>query len=111
MIIVSSQKFRDEDIVNEKIEQLKADGVTFVIIPVVNTFMDDMYIVVDKHHTMTAAYKLGLEIRFEEVEDELSYYADIENKNSDGIFEAHYMDSPYYYIDSDCENIIGSDVF
>lgn len=111
MTIISSQKFRDEDIINNKMDILIADGAEYVTIPVVNCFMDDMYIVVDGHHTMTAAHRLGLEIRFEETTDELSYYADIENEDTDAILEAHKMDSPYYEIDEDCENLIGCDVF
>ena len=116
MTIISSQKYRDYEIVEAKKEMLEASNTEFVIIPVVNAhgkdFDDnDLYIIVDHHHTMTAAHELGIEIRFEEVEDTISYYQDIENDNMDGILEAHKMDSSYYYIDADCEDMIGSDVF
>ncbi len=111
MTIISSQRFRDWNIIMEKMEELEASGVTFVSIPVVNAFLDDMFIVVDHHHLMTAARELGIEIRFEEVDDEMSYYKDIEDHNTDGILEAHRMDAAYYYVDADCEEMIGADVF
>lgn len=111
MTIISAQRFRDWNIIVEKMEQLEASGTTSVTIPVVNTYMDDMYIVVDGHHTMTAANEIGIEIIFEEVEDEISYYEDIENHNSGAILEAHRMDGGYYYVDADCEDMIGNDVF
>lgn len=111
MTIISSQRFRDWNIIMEKMEELEASGTTSVSIPVVNAFSDDMYIVVDHHHLMTAARELGIEIRFEEVTDEISYYKDIEDHNTDGILEAHHMDAAYYYVDADCEEMIGADVF
>lgn len=116
MTIISSQRFRDNDIVTEKMEQIEADNAKYVVVPVVNAHgkdfdENDLYIVVDHHHLMTAAQKLGIEIRYEEVEDDLSYYQDIEDGNMDGILEAHKMDSTYYYVDADCEDMIGSDVF
>ena len=111
MTIISSQRFRDWEKITEKMEQLESENAEFVTIPVVNAFMDDMFIVVDHHHLMNAANELGIEIRFEEVDDEMSYYKDIEEHNTDGILEAHRMDSTYYYVDADCEEMIGSDVF
>lgn len=111
MTIISSQRFRDWNIIAEKMEQLEAEGAEFVTVPVVNAFMDDMFIVVDHHHLMTAARELDIEIRFEEVTDEMSYYKDIEDHNTDGILDAHRMDGTYYYVDADCEEMIGTDVF
>ena len=111
MKVISAQRFRDWDIIAEKIEQLEKNGVEEVVVPVVNSFMDDMYIVVDHHHRMVAANELGIKIRFEEVEDKISYYKDIEEKNGNAILEAHRMDSNYYYVDSDCDEMIGDDVF
>lgn len=116
MTIMSSQKYRDDDIIEEKIEELTAANATSVEIPVVNAYMkdlddNDLYIVVDHHHTLSAAIALGIEINFVEVEDTISYYADIENQNGEAICEAHYMDSNWYYIDIDEENGIGNEVW
>lgn len=116
MTVISSQSYRDHDIVDIKKEQLKAANAEFVVVPVVSAHGkdydgNDLFIVVDHHHLMTAAQELGIDIRYEEVDDELSYYQDIEDDNMDGILEAHKMDGVYYYIDAECEDLIGSDVF
>jgi len=116
MTIISSQRFRDDEIVEQKAEELKKNGTTNVIAPVVRAFMQDddgneLYILVDKHHTISAAIALGIDVEFEEVEDDLSYYKDIEEQNGDAICEAHWMDSNWYYIDLDEENAQGNDVW
>ena len=114
--VISSQRFRDDDIIEEKMEELKANGTAKVIAPVVKAYMqdddgNDLYILTDKHHTISAAIALGIEVEFEEVEDDLSYYKDIEEQNGEAICEAHYMDSNWYYIDIDEENAQGNDVW
>lgn len=116
MTIMSSQKYRDDDIIEEKIEELTAANATSVEIPVVNAYMkdlddNDLYIVVDHHHTLSAAIALGIEINFVEVEDEATYYEDLENQNGEAVCESHYMDSPWYYIDLDEDYGIGADVW
>ena len=112
MKVMSSQHFRDESIIEEKIEMLKKNEQIKVVIPVINSYLqdlagEDMYIVVDKHHEMSAAIELGLLVEFEEVEDTLSYCNDIENKNGEAICYAHYIDGDWYYVDVDEENGIG----
>lgn len=116
MTVISSQKFRDEEIIESKIEALEEMGATKVVIPVVNAYTQDfdgnnLFIVIDHHHTMTAALKLKLEIEFEEVEDIISGSITVANKDGETVMREHYMDSPYYYVDVDCENGIGADVF
>ena len=116
MTVISSQRFRDDDIIEEKMEELKANGTAKVIAPVVKAYMkdddgNDLYILTDKHHTISAAIALGIEVEFGEVEDDLSYYKDIEEQNGEAICEAHYMDSNWYYIDIDEENAQGNDVW
>lgn len=116
MTIISSQRYRDDEIIEQKIEELEAAGIKKITAPVVKAYMkdldgNDLYILTDKHHTISAAIALGIAIEFEEVEDELSYYADIENQNGEGICEAHWMDSNWYYIDTDEENAQGVDVW
>lgn len=101
MKIITSQSFRDDEIVERKKQELIESGTKEVILPVVNIYMDDLYILVDGHHTFTAARELGLKISFEEVEDETTYYQDVEDRNTDAILEAHYMDSDYRYLKDD----------
>ena len=116
MTIISSQRFRDDEIIEQKIEELKENGTTKVTAPVIRSYMkddngNDLYILVDKHHTISAAIALGIEIEFEEVDDDISYYQDIEDQNGEAICEAHWMDSNWYYIDTDEENAQGVDVW
>jgi hypothetical protein len=103
MVVISSQRYRNDEIIEEKIEELKANEVTIVTIPVVDACIsdedgEDLYIIVDKHHTLEAAKELGLEIEFCEIPDEQSHYEDIENKNGEAILSTYYNDSEYYYI-------------
>lgn len=116
MTVISSQRFRDDDIIEEKMEELQRTGTTKVTAPVVRAFMQDLdgnelYILVDKHHTISAAIALGIEVEFEEVEDDMSYWQDIEEQNGEAICKAHWMDSNWYYIDLDEENAQGNDVW
>lgn len=114
MTVISSQKFRNWETVEEKKELL--EGVDKVEVPVVNAHVkdfdgNDLYIMVDKHHTLSAAIELGIEIKFYEVEDEVAYHQDIEDENGEAILEAHRADSDWYYIDTDEENGYGCDVW
>ena len=116
MTVISSQRFRDDDIIEAKMEELQSTGTTKVIAPVVRAYMqddegNDLYILTDRHHTISAAIALGIEIEFVEVEDDMSYYKDIEEQNGEAICEAHYMDSNWYYIDTDEENAQGVDIW
>ncbi len=114
MTVISSQRFRDYEIIEEKKEML--ENAEYVDIPVVNAYLqdeegNDLYIIVDKHHTLDAARELNKEIRYVEVEDELSYYKDIEEKNGEAICEAHWMDSNWYYVENEDSDMIGRDVW
>lgn len=116
MTIISSQRFRDDEIIEMKIEELKNSDTTEIIIPVINAYTkdldgNDLYIMVDHHHTFDAANLLGIAVKFEEVEDEISYYKDIEDKNGEAICAAHYMDSNWYYIQHEDEDMNGVDVW
>lgn len=74
--IISSQRYRNWDIIDDKIEQLQESGADSVTVPVVNAYMkdedeDDLYIMIDHHHLMVAAHTLGLDIEFDEVQDDI----------------------------------------
>lgn len=114
MTIISSQKHRDYRIINEKIEELS--GAESVDIPVINAHYkdledNDLYIVVDKHHTLCAAIELGLTINYIEVEDSFTPDDEIERENGEMILKCNRIDSEYYYIDTDYDNAIGPDVW
>lgn len=116
MTVISSQRYRNEEIIENKVEELKNNNVTSITIPVVNAYTkdldeNDLYIMIDNHHTFEAAKILGITIEFEEVEDEQSYYADIENKNGEAICAAHYMDSNWYYIQHEDDDMYGVEVW
>lgn len=116
MTVISSQRFRDEEIVERKIEELKDSNTTIIKVPVVNAYIqdlegNDLYIMIDHHHTHEAAKTLGIEIEFEEVPDETSYCKDIEDKNGEAICAAHFMDSNWYYINHDDVDMCGVEVW
>lgn len=117
MTVMSSQRFRNDEIVEEKYKALVNSGETKVVIPVINAYMkdfddNDLFIMVDKHHTLEATKELGLNVEFEEVEDELSYYEDIENQNGEAICEANsYGDSWYYISINGNDEMYGVDVW
>ncbi len=109
MRVMSSQRFLNDDIVEEKIEQLQQSGAKKLIIPVVNAFTkdldgEDLYIMIDCHHRLAAAKEIGgIEIEYEEVEDEMTYYRDIEEQNGDAVCETWFMDSPWFYVETEDE--------
>lgn len=116
MTVISSQRFRDEEIIESKKEMLIASNTKKVEIPVVNAFFKDLdnnelFIMIDKHHTLTAALELGLDVEFVEVEDEVSYYRDIEEQNGEAILEANYHDGAWYYITNSDEDMVGVNVW
>nr|DAE62451.1 MAG TPA: Putative ParB-like nuclease [Caudoviricetes sp.] len=100
MMIISSQQYINDQIVAEKIEALKASGVSFVEIPceeVGELNGEECLIQVDGHHTLAAAHELDLEVRFVDngkVEDYDSY------TTTDERLEAHYADGEYYNVET-----------
>ena len=72
MTYISSQQYRDWEIVDEKVAELEADNTQVVIVPCwyVGEVNGVEYAVVsDKHYTMEAARQLGITVEFE-VEDD-----------------------------------------
>ena len=89
---ISSQRYLDEDIVEEKKREIK--GLPFVTVPC--TYVgeiegEDYALIADKHHTMEAAKELGIDVIFE-------LRGDSEGLTGDDLLEARYVDSPYYDI-------------
>mgnify|MGYP000900638986 FL=1 len=96
MRVITSQSYRDYDIIAEKIEQLK--GATKVTLTVWETEMknelgQDLYILADGHHTYEAAKELGLDIEFE-IEKHP------EGLVGEELLEVVWMDGDYRYLDN-----------
>ena len=111
MTIISSQRFRNPEIIQDKIEKLIESKAKYVEIPVINAHYkdledNDLYIIIDKHHTLCAAFELGLEIRYVEAEDPFG-----DSKNGEKILANNRIDNNYYYIDTDYDDLIGGDVW
>lgn len=73
MKIISSQRYIDEEIVEQKIEEIKNNE--FITLPIIDAEMqdldgNDLFILIDGHHRKEAAEALGLEVRYEEVKNE-----------------------------------------
>ena len=95
MRVITSQHYRDEGIIREKIEQLK--GATKIALTVWDTEMknelnQDLYILADEHHTYEAAVRLGLEIEFE-------IERHPEGLVGEELLEVAWMDGDYRYLD------------
>lgn len=95
MKIISSQRFINYDIVDEKIEKYKnRESITLPIIDAGITDLDgnDLFILINGHHSKMAAEELGIEILYEEVPNEYGLVGD-------DLLITVYMDSDWYYVD------------
>lgn len=96
MRVITSQHYRDENIIQNKIEQLQ--NKTKVTLTVWETGMQnelgqDLYILADGHHTYEAARELGLDIEFE-IEKHP------EGLVGEELLEVAWMDGDYRYLDN-----------
>lgn len=94
MKVITSQSYINDEIVEEKMEQLQ--GITSIELPVWATGLqglngEDVCILADGHHTYEAAKELGIEINFVEQEHP-------EGLTGEQLLEAAYMDSDYRYL-------------
>lgn len=109
--VMSSQRFLDEEIVEEKIEYLKANDIKKITCPVTKAYLkdldgNDLYILTNMHHTLAAARELGIEVDFEEVENDFT-----ESTNGEDICAEYYMGDHWYYINHEDPNMIDVDVW
>lgn len=109
--VMSSQRFLDDEIVEEKKEQLLADGVKSVTFPITKAYLQDIYgnelfILTDKHHTLAAARELNIPVKFEEVENDFT-----ESTNGEEICAEYYMGDNWYYVNHSNGTMIGVDVW
>ena len=99
MKVISSQRYVNWDIVNEKKAELVGQGKTKIEIVVWETGLQDLdgndvYVMGDKHHTRLAAIALGIEIKY--VID-----GHPEGLTGEDLLEQSWIDSDWRYIDTD----------
>lgn len=63
-MIISSQKYISNEILNEKIETLEASRPTEIVLETWAVGIEDMEILFDGHHTLEAARQLDIPVRF-----------------------------------------------
>src|SRR3972149_5584129 len=90
-IIISSQRYLDEDIVAQKIELLR--GETTISLPVYDCPEYDCGILYNGHHTLAAARELGLVVSFYFVEHP-------EGLTGDNLLDQVHGGDDYYDIDN-----------
>lgn len=95
MVILSSQRHINEEIVNEKIVKLQNEtSVTLPIVYVSEYNGDQLYVLLDGHHTAEAARQLGIGVQYAEQDiNEIGYDG---NMSLDDLLEVLYVDSDWY---------------
>ncbi|MFP3947138.1 MAG: hypothetical protein ACLFWG_00275 [Longimicrobiales bacterium] len=92
MRIISSQHYRDE----AKVEAKAADLRSPVTLPVIH-YADDLYVLVDGHHTHEAATREGVEIRYEVLTPSDDDRAALSGQD---LLDALWLDGDWYYLDT-----------
>lgn len=98
MKVISSQRFLDYDIVDEKLAEMESVGVESIILPIINAGMadlegNDLYILIDGHHRKEAAEELEITVNYEEVEND-------SNLTGEDLLNSWYMDDNWYYVEN-----------
>ncbi len=109
--VMSSQRFLDEDIVEEKKEYLEENNITEITCPVTKAYMqdldgNDLFILTNMHHTLAAARELGIRVKFEEVDNDFT-----ESTDGEEICREYYMGDHWYYVNHEDRDMIGVDVW
>lgn len=98
MKIISSQRFLDFEIVDNKIEEMVTNNIKKIVLPIIDAEITDLdsdplYILIDGHHRKEAAEEIGIEIEYAETENcyELT---------EDSLLTACWIDSDWYYIET-----------
>ena len=93
MRVISSQRYRDDDLVEDKREALALSDATKVTLPVIPVGTDDLYILIDGHHTRDAAMALGLAVEYRIVSRSEH---DMANLSGEALLQAAHMGDDYY---------------
>ena len=93
MRVISSQRYRDDDLVEEKREALALSNATMVTLPVLPVGTDDLYILIDGHHTRDAALALGLTVEYRVL---TRHEHDLAGLSGDALLQAAHLGDDYY---------------
>ncbi len=109
--VMSSQRFLDDETVEDKKEEIIAEGIKEIICPITKAYVqdlegNDMYILTDKHHTLAAARELGIPVKFEEVENDFTT-----STNGEDVCAEYYGGDHWFYINHADGSMIGRDVW
>lgn len=109
--VMSSQRFLDDEIVEEKKEFLLANSVKTVICPITKAYLQDLegnelFILTDNHHTLAAARELNIPVKFENVENDFT-----ESTSGEEICAEYFMGDNWFYVNHSDNNMIGRDVW
>ena len=110
-VVMSSQRFLDDEIVEEKKDEIIAEGIQEITCPVTKAHLQDLegnelYILTDKHHTLAAARELNLPVKFEEVENDFT-----ESTDGEEICAEYFMGDNWFYVNHPDSDMIGRDVW
>ena len=110
-VVMSSQRFLDDEIVEEKKDEIIAKGIQEVTCPITKAYVqdlagNDMFILTDKHHTLAAARELNIPVKFEEVENDFT-----ESTNGEDICAEYFMGDNWFYVNHPDSDMIGRDVW
>ena len=67
-MIISSQRYINNEILNEKIEKLESENPAEVVLQTWHVGIDDLEILFNGHHTLEAARQCNIPVRFESTE-------------------------------------------
>jgi hypothetical protein len=95
MITISSQTYRDQNIVDKKINNKDFTVTVF-------TINDEYRMIVDGHHALEAAQQEDIEPEWIETEID-TYRQELESMNLSEFLEIHMIDCNYYNVDDDTE--------
>ena len=110
-VVMSSQGFLDDEIVEEKKDEIIAEGIQEITCPVTKAHLQDLegnelYILTDKHHTLAAARELNIPVKFEEVENDFT-----ESTDGEEICAEYFMGDNWFYVNHPDSDMIGRDVW
>lgn len=91
--IISSQRYIDNKILNEKIARFEADGTKEITLKVWDLHQGDMAVLFDGHHTLEAARQLEIKVNFEIVNHP-------ENLKGNDLLEQGWLDSEWYNVET-----------
>lgn len=110
-VVMSSQRFLGDEIVEEKKDEIIAKGIQEVTCPITKACVqdlagNDMFILTDKHHTLAAARELNIPVKFEEVENDFT-----ESTDGEEICAEYFMGDSWFYVNHSDKTMIGKDVW